>query len=219
MIKTNIKYYNQLKLTCFAAGKHSGNKKGFTILETLIALTLASLVIIVIMNTMISQRYIIEKNFRTLEFLQESTIFLEYVKRDIRNASRTEGSVSATGDQLAIISEDKDGKRQTIIYKYKREKRYAGRRIEGEERVKWFGRIGSFGGIIVDFQVRPVSDDAEYAGFYLIRVEFMTRTDYYKQKNNGVANPKPRVTHIFQALINRRTPSSVDDKWNSAFRQ
>jgi len=194
-------------------------QRGFTILETLIAITLASLIIVVIMNTMISNRYIIEKNMRTLEFLQESTIFLEYVKRDIRNASRTEASVSALGDELAIITEDADGNPIKIIYKYKRDKNYVGRRIGNDGKIKWFGRIGSRGGIIVDFQCKPVSDDVAYAGFYLIRVEFMSRTDYYRQKNQGVSTPKARRTHVFQSLINRRTPSSVDDKWNSAFRQ
>lgn len=193
--------------------------RGFTVLETIIALTLASLIIIVIFEVMINTQNNITKNMKTLEFLQEATIFLEYVKRDIRNASRTEGSVTAGGDELAIIAEDADGNPQRILYKYKRDNRYVGRRIGEDGKVKWYGRIGPTGGIIVDFQVKPASEDISYAGFYLIRVEFMSRADYYKQKRKGVSVPKPRRTHVFQSLINRRTPSSVDDKWNSAFRQ
>jgi type II secretory pathway component PulJ len=216
----NMKKNSRRQSPFFAFSRKSPpSRKGFTVLETLIAITLASLIIVVIMNTMISNRYIIEKNMRTLEFLQESTIFLEYVKRDIRNASRTEGSVSALGDELTILTEDINGKRTEIQYKYKRDKNYVGRREGSDGKVKWFGRIGSTGGIIVDFTVKAASEDPAYTGFYLIRVEFMSRSDYYQQKNQGVTTPKARRTHVFQSLINRRTPSSVDDKWNSAFRQ
>ena len=191
-------------------------RKAFTILETVIALALASLIIIVILSTLTNSRVHIEKDLEKLEFISEATIFLEYVKRDIRNARRTPGSVRVNGDNMTILAMNKDGKDQTILYKYKRDKRFVGRRVD-EGRVKWFGRIGREAGIITDFLARPISGD-DYRGFYQVQVTFMSRSDYYRQKKRGIEKPKALRTHTFQALVNRRTPDSVDDKWNSAFR-
>ena len=188
----------------------------FTILEVVIAIALASLIIIVILSTLVNSQVQIEKDMEKLEFIGKSTILLEYVKRDVRNARRAADSVMTAGDNLTIHTEDSEGKKKLIEYKYKREKQFVGRRVD-EGKVKWFGRLGRRGGIITDFNVSPVSDD-DYHGFYQVRVTFMSRGDYIRQKKRGVQRPKARKTHTFQALVNRRTPDSVDDKWNSAFR-
>ncbi len=196
--------------------KNLAKRQGFTILEVVIALALASLIIIVILSTLVNSSIQIEKDMEKLEFISKSTILLEYVKRDVRNARRTADSVMTNKDHLTILTMDSEGKKQTIEYKYKRDKRYVGRRIN-EGKVKWFGRVSRKGGIITEFNVAPVSDD-DYRGFYQVKVTFMSRSDYFRQKKRGVKRPKPRKTHTFQALVNRRTPDSVDDKWNSAFR-
>jgi len=185
-----------------------------------IALALASLIIIVIISTMLNSRRIIEQDLDKLEFISEATIFLEYVKRDIRNARRSADSVLCAGDSLTILTQDETNQQRVIEYRYKRDNWYVGRKIEpanDERKVKWFGRVGPKGGIITDFVVKPVEGD-DYRGFYQVMVSFMAKSDYIRQKNLGVETPKANKTHTFQALVNRRTPDSVDDKWNSAFR-
>jgi len=190
--------------------------RGFTLIETIIALAIASILIIVIVNTMISSRMQVEHNLTTLDFLSKATILLEYVKRDIRNATRKANSVNPGGDTLSILITDREGKETEVRYKFFEDKRYVGRKV-GWGKAKWFGREGRMG-FITNFEVKAVEGN-DYHGFYQVSVSFLSTLHANKQKQRGVAEPKPKAIHTFRALVNRRTPDSVDDKWNAGFRE
>lgn len=199
----------------------AARRRGFTILETVIAIALASLVIIVIFNTLLTSRMQVEKNMETLEFLSKATVLLEYVKRDIRNASRRDDSVICAENLLTIITMGEGGTDPTVEYKFRPDLRIVRRLVrkggsDGGEDTTWFGRAGKTG-IITEFNVTPV-DDANYAGFYRVVVAFMSRGDMERQKQHGNTDPKPKRVHTFRALVNRRTPAAVDDRWNAGFR-
>lgn len=184
-------------------------RRGFTMLETLIALTLATLIIMTLFNTMITGQRTVTHDMETLEYLGKATILMEYIKRDIRSASSEDNSVSCGGGDCTIRITDKDGKSATVSYAFNATAHTVTRTIEGMP-PKVFGALGD-DGIIETFSVKPV-DDERYRGFYQVEVAFSPRR---RRLEEGASASRP--IHRFRVLTNRRAPDSRDDRWNRAF--
>ncbi len=196
---------------------------GFTVLEVLIAVAVATLLVMVIFNLFIGGQKLAGRGMETLDFVTKATILLEYVKRDIRGASReadsiviegappppTEEAMAAGPDfEMKIKTVDDEGKDIVVTYKYSSRHKAVKREVDGGGK-KYFGR-GKGGGMITFFSVTPVGGE-KYKGFYRIDLAFMPRRLRHKRK-------RPARVHIFRALVTRRTPTVVDEKWNAAFR-
>ena len=184
-------------------------RKAFTMLETLIALAIATLIILTLFNILITGSKTVTHDVDTLEYLGKATVLLEYLKRDIRSASSEENSVSPGSGNVVIRKCDQEGKTVTVTYEYHAEKHFVLRQEEGR-RPKAFGQEGD-DGIITEFLVKAV-DDEKYRGFFQISVAFTPRRRHLAKAKSGTL-----PIHRFKCLINRRAPDARDDRWNRAF--
>ncbi len=187
----------------------SPGRQAFTLLETMIALALATIIIMVLFNTMIAGQKTVTHGVETLEYLGKATILLEYIKRDIRSASSEDSSITCGGGDCTIRVTNKDGKSEVVKYSFKKATHHVVREAEGK-RAKKFGLLGN-AGIIENFLVKPVDDD-RYRGFYQVEVAFSPRRRRLSKKA-----PAARPIHKFRILANRRAPDARDDRWNRAF--
>lgn len=185
------------------------NGRGFTMLETLIALTLATMIIMTLFNTMITGQRTVTHDMETLEYLGKATILLEYIKRDIRSASSEENSVACGGGDCTIRVTNSEGKSASVAYSFQAATHHVIRTVEGQPPKK-FGLLGD-DGIIQNFSVKPV-DDQRYRGFYQVEVSFSPR-----RRRNSEQTSASRPIHRFRILTNRRAPDARDDRWNRAF--
>lgn len=190
-----------------------GRRQAFTIYEVLIALALASMLSIVLFQTMISSTRTSEKNLNTIGFLREASLLMEYIKQDIRNAPRETASIDGQNPQL--ISYDKDGRARTIRYRYDPQNRTVTRSGGPKDIVFGQGRSGSMGRII-RFEIKEIEDMGQEP-FFQILLEFATPQQVEAEAAGRISPGGGSPNHKVHALVSRRVAGQADDKWKVGF--
>lgn len=188
-----------------------------TIFEVLIAVAIGSVITILLVWLLVSWTRTSGKNLDTLAYLQDASLLMEYVKRDIRNASRDTPRETISGSNPRITTYMPDGQVRDVQYEYDAESRLVTRRGEDGKTTR-FGRGRTGGqGHITDFKVTPVEGKGNET-FFQILVGFASPERVRDEEAGKVDATKRPLHHRVQALVNRRTPSETDDKWKAAFR-
>lgn len=188
-------------------------RRGFTILEILIAAGIATVLTIVLFDTLISGNLLARKNFDILGYLRDASLLMEYIKTDIRNAPR--GEQNLQGENPSLMRSVPDGPPQQVEYRFDKEQGIVQRTSKGAGgRTITFGRGQTKGkGTIVEFSVETVAVEGTDP-FYRIVVGFASPQDDPKNPADPSSGPR---THRVQALVSQRTAAVRDDKWNTAF--
>lgn len=193
-------------------------RRGITIFEVLIAIAITSILTIVLFRVLISAQKNQIRTLDTLSYLRDASLLMEYVKKDIRAASRESPRETIAGSSPRILTYSPDGVELDIQYRYDAEARTVTRRgAQGSREIEFGTGKGSAGGHITHFEVKPVEGEGNEA-FFQVVVEFASPRRVAEEEA-GRRDPKNRPrSHRVQALVNRRTPAGTDDKWKAAFR-
>lgn len=189
-------------------------RRGVSILEVLIAMAISTALTLVLFNVLTGGTRVSEKTMNTLGYLRDASLLMENIKKDIRSASRSSAPSSISGGSPTIITNLPDGREVDIKYEYDTTAKIVTRR-GGDGRTSTFGhgRAGAVGHI-TEFEVTPV-DGPGGEVFFQVVVAFASPDQEARETAGKAARPRH---HRVQALVNRRTPSDTDDKWNAAFR-
>jgi type II secretory pathway pseudopilin PulG len=190
-------------------------RSGFTIYEILIAAAIATILTLVLYNTLLSGTRIAGKNMEMLNYLRDASLLMEYIKTDIRNAPK--GAQAIAGENPQVMRSIPNGPPVMVSYRFSKEEGIVTRSRAGR-RIKSFGRGQSAGkGTIVEFKVTEVEIPDSSEPFYQIVVGFASTRHRAAGHRGGAL--RVLKSHRVQALVSRRTPAERADKWNTSFIQ
>lgn len=190
------------------------DRRAFTLIEIIIAMMISLIVTGVIFFSFVATMGNTQQGVEMLEFVRRGTLILEYLKQDIRAATKASDSVSP-GEGSVKIHRVRNKKEEDVTYTYD-----SGRKIVvrkgGDGRQQEFGIVGGEGRIF-SFEVKPVE---QAPGFYRVNVEFLPPP---RKKTPGAAQPdaaqRASTPYPFKILVNKRSTedSDRDVRWNYAF--
>lgn len=188
-------------------------RRGFTLIEIIIAMVISLIVTGVLFFSFVSTMGNTQQGVEMLEFLRRGTLILEYLKQDIRAATKASDSVS-TSEGTVKIKRVRDRKEEEVTYTYDAGRKVVVRKAPQGEQT--FGIVGGEGRIF-SFEVKPVD---QAPGFYRVNVEFLPPP---RKKQPGGSPPDPaqkaNTPYPFKILVNKRSTedSDRDVRWNYAF--
>jgi prepilin-type N-terminal cleavage/methylation domain-containing protein len=188
-------------------------RRGFSLVEIIIAMTIALVISGVLFFTFFTNQANAEKGIETLNYIRKATILLEQLKQDIRASLHKKDSVDAKGQTVKL--ERHQGKKVVKVeYKFDAQNHSVIRTEDGAK--KTYGSDGQVGNVVF-FACDEVK---KMPGFYKIEVRFETYQD--RQKSGGAAAdpnaPKRTANYKFEALVNKRAQENeADVKWKYAF--
>ena len=192
-------------------------RRGFSLVEIIIAMTIALVVTGVLFFTFFTNQKNAETGMETLNYIRKATLLLEQLKQDIRASTHKKDSVKATGANATIERYEHD-KVISVTYKFDTNEHCVVRTApDGTKRLGADGKNGN----IVYFAVNPVP---KMSGFYKIEVKFETFGTIAKNPNAGAAAPDPKArktNYEFQTLVNKRAPEDTDKdiQWHYAYEE
>lgn len=192
-------------------------RRGFSLVEIIIAMTIALVISGVLFFTFFTNQSNAEKGMETLNYIRKATILLEQLKQDIRAATRKKESIKATGQTVEIERVEKN-KTIKVTYKFNNNEHCVDRTDPSGS--KKYGADGKLGNVVF-FSVKPVE---KMSGFYKIEVKFETFGSIAKNPNQTApsTDPKAKKTNYeFQTLVNKRAPedSEKDIQWHYAYEE
>jgi prepilin-type N-terminal cleavage/methylation domain-containing protein len=193
-------------------------RRGFTLVEMIIAMTLALVISGVLFFAFFTTQKNTDRGVEILNYLRKATILVERLKMDIRAALAASGSVTATPTTVTIQRTSGDQK-MTVTYTFNPAKHSVSRSAPGENRQ--LGGDGAEGNVAL-FSVKPVE---KLPGFYKIDVVFEAKQDMKANANGATPNPASateaplRRNYEFHTLVNKRAPedSDQDIKWHFTY--
>jgi len=193
------------------------NRGSFSLVEVIIAMTIALVVSGTLFFVFFSTQRNTEKGIEILDFLRKATILVESVKMDIRSSLRSPDSVQPKGSDL-VVKRSVGDSTETVTYRYDAAGHFVTRTAGSDRKL-----LGSDGrqGVVKSFSVKHVE---ALPGFYRIDVEFEPIVQ--RKASQGAApiqqDPGARPAqkpYEFHTLVNKRTPeeSDRDVLWNYAY--
>ena len=200
------------------------NRRGMSLIEIIIAMSIALVVTGVLFFVFFTTQRNTEKGMDTLSYIRKATILLEQLKADIRASTQKTGSIDAKGDSATIERYYQD-KAIKVTYKYD-QANHSVTRTGDDLGTKQYGADGKLGNVVF-FSVKPVD---KMPGFYKIEVKFETYVQIQKDPAGGTgsntppnpsADPDQRANHNyeFQTLVNKRAAEDTDKdiQWHYAY--